>query len=89
MNLLAYINHVFHHQSRTYPLVILSSVSRPRFNTSNMQHTTNNTLSPHYRLALPKPHQAKLGYRPLGGLNMPSCAPRSKDFPDSPIASLQ
>jgi len=35
INLLAHINHAFQHQSRTYPLVIRSSISQTRPNTTS------------------------------------------------------
>jgi len=42
MNFLAHINHVFYHQSRTYPPVIRSSISQTRTNTkSHAKHITN------------------------------------------------
>ena len=47
MNLPAHINHVFHHQSRTYPLVIQSSISQTKTNTTS--HAKHITTAPcHY-----------------------------------------
>jgi len=46
MNLPTHINHAFHHQSRTYPLVIRSSISQTR--TNRQSHAKNITNAPYH-----------------------------------------